>query len=123
MAVVVSSVLLSGCISEAAGTQVFGLNESDHDVIVFSSHHRLPSQVLPAHTWAKLFDDYANPSGEVTVFDRDCRLLATLPITRALETLRVGGQGEIELISLDPGPLPSGVRQGYATPGVEAGCA
>ena len=122
MAVVASATLLSACIGEAAGTQVFGLNESDRDVIVASSHHRQPSVVLPAHTWAKLFDDYAPPSGEVTVFDRQCRLLVKLPLTRALETLRVGTQGEIELIGRSAGPLPSGVRQGDATTGAGATC-
>ena len=122
MAVVLAAALLSACIGEAAGTQVFGLNESDRDVIVASSHHQQPSFVLTAHTWAKLFDDYAKPSGEVTVFDPQCHLLARLPLTRALETLRIGTQGEIELIRRDAGPLPSGVHQDDATPWAGAAC-
>ena len=44
------SLALSGCIGEAPGTVVFGLNESDHDVIIASSHHASPPLVLPAHT-------------------------------------------------------------------------
>jgi hypothetical protein len=102
---------LLGCISEAPGTQVFGLNESDRDVIVASSHHGGPPLVLTAHTWGKLFDDYGDPSGDVTVFDLQCGVLAKLPLTRALDTLRIGPQGEIAFIGRGDNILPSGVRR------------
>ncbi len=109
IAVVALSLALSGCIGEAPGTVVFGLNESDHDVIVASSHHGSPPLVLPAHTWGKLFDDYEEPDGEVTVFDLSCEVLARLPLTRPLDTLRIGPQNEIELIGRGQDVLPTGV--------------
>jgi hypothetical protein len=108
--------VLSGCISEPAGTRVFGLNESDRDVIVASSHHGGPALVLTAHTWGQLFDDYGHPSGEVTVFDPDCAVLARLPLTRALDTLRIGPQGEIAFIGRGDNILPSGVNRAPDNP-------
>lgn len=104
------SLPLSGCIGEAPGTVVFGLNESDHDVIIGSSHHR-STLVLPARTWGKLFDDYAEPSGEITVYDHTCGVLARLPLTRPHDTLRIGHQNEIELVGGGVNPLPSGVQR------------
>jgi hypothetical protein len=86
----------AGCIQEAPGTVVAGVNESDRDVIVASSLHGR-SLVLPARTRGKLFDSYSTPSGELTVFDEQCRALGTLPLTRTLDTLRIGPAGEIEL--------------------------
>ena len=110
-AVLALSSMLSGCMSEASGTQVFGLNESGRDVIVASSHHGGAPLVLTAHTWGKLFDDYADPSGEVTVFDLDCGVLARLPLTRDFDTLRIGPQGEIVFIGRADDILPSGVHR------------
>lgn len=105
------SLALSGCIGEAPGTVVFGLNESDHDVIIASSHHQSTPLVLPAHTWGKLFDDYAEPSGEITVYDLTCGVLAQLPLTHPHDTLRIGQQNEIELVGGGVNPLPSGVHR------------
>ena len=105
------SFAVSGCIAEAPGTVVFGLNESDHDVIIASSHHGSPPLVLPAHTWGKLFDDYDEPDGEITVYDVACDVLARLPLTRALDTLWLGPQDEIELIGREVDQLPSGVHR------------
>lgn len=102
--------MLLGCIAEAPGTLVIGLNESDRDVIVASSHHSSAPLVLTAHTWGKLFDDYGPPSGEVTVFDLDCSVLATLTLTRAVDTLRIGPQGEIALTGGLDDVMPSGVN-------------
>jgi hypothetical protein len=110
------SVVLSGCWGEAPGTQVFGLNESDRDVIVASSHHHVGPWVLTAHTWGRMFDDYADPTGEITVFDPQCRVLATLPLTRAYDTLRIGPQGEIGFIGRGVDLLPSGVQRAPNNP-------
>jgi hypothetical protein len=111
LAAVQLSLVLSGCIAEAPGTVVFGLNESDRDVIVASSHHRSPPLVLPAHTWGKLFDDYEEPEGEITVYDLSCGVLATLPLTREADTLRIGPQDEVEFTGRGLDPLPSGVHR------------
>jgi len=110
LAVVLVALTLSGCIGEAPGTVVFGLNESDGDVVVASSHHG-SALVLPAHTWGKLFDDYAEPDGEVTVYDSSCGVLAKLPLTRALDWLRIGQENEVELLGRGPDPLPPGVHR------------
>ena len=109
------SFAVSGCIAEAPGTVVIGLNESDHDVIIASSHHGSPPVVLSAHTWGKLFDDYDEPDGEITVYDLTCDVLARLPLTRALDTLWLGPQNEM-LIDRGLGPLPSGVHRASADP-------
>ena len=116
MAGVALSLALSGCIGEAPGTIVFGLNESDDDVIVASSHHRSTPLVLPAHTWGKLFDDYEEPSGEITVYDLTCGVLVTLPLTRPFDTLRIGQQNEIALVGGGVSQLPSGVQQAPDNP-------
>jgi hypothetical protein len=110
VAMVASSGLLSSCISESAGTVVYGLNESDRDVIVASSHHRVAPRILTAHTWGRLFDDYGHPSGEITVFDLDCHPLATLPLTRAIDTLLIGRHEEVGFTGGLIGPVPSGVN-------------
>ncbi len=114
--VVVLSLALSGCIAEAPGTVVFGLNESDHDVIIASSHHASTPLILPAHTWGKLFDDYEEPNGEITVYDLTCGVLATFPLTRQLDTLRIGKQDEIELVGGRVSQLPSGVQRAPDNP-------
>ena len=74
MAVLATSILLVGCNAEPAGTRIFGLNESDRDVIVASSQHHGAPRVLTAHTWGLLFDEpFELPSGEITVDDGECR--------------------------------------------------
>ena len=103
VAAVATSVTIAGCIAESPGTVVFGINESDQDVVVASSHHRAGPFVLPAHTWGRLFDDYGDPSGEVTIFDVDCVVMAKQPLTRAIETLRITASGEIEFHGPHPG--------------------
>ncbi len=74
MAVLATSILLVGCNAEPAGTRIFGLNESDRDVIVASSQHHGAPRVLTAHTWGLLFDEpFELPSGEITVYDGECQ--------------------------------------------------
>ncbi len=97
-----------GCIAEPAGSVVWGVNESDHDVVVTSALHT-GSYVLPAHTWGKMFDSYASPSGDVSVFDGTCRLLAKVPLTEASETVHVPHDGDPTLTGRSPGVVPSGV--------------
>ena len=116
IAILASSGLLSACIAEPAGTVVLGLNESNRDVIVASSQHQVAPRVLTAHTWGRLFDDYRRPSGEITVFDTDCHPLATLPLTRAIDTLRIGPQNEIAFIGRGDNILPSGIHQAPPNP-------
>ncbi len=116
LATVPLSLVLSGCMAEAPGTVVFGLNESDRDVVVASSHHGSPPLVLPAHTWGKLFDDYEEPDGELTVYDHSCDVLATLPLTREADTLRIGPQNEIELMGRWQDQLPTGVQRASDDP-------
>ncbi len=116
LAILVLSGLLSACISEPAGTVVYGLNESDRDFIVASSHHNVAPRVLTAHTWGRLFDDYGLPSGEITVYDTACHPLATLPLTRAIDTLRIGSEEEIAFIGRGADLLPSGVHRAPDNP-------
>ena len=109
------SLPFSGCIGEAPGTVVFGLNESDHDVIIASSHHG-STLVLPDHTWGKMFDNYEEPNGEITVYDLTCGVLAQLPLTRSLDTLRIGQKIEIELLGHMVNQLPLGVQRAPDNP-------
>jgi hypothetical protein len=102
--------VVSGCISEAAGSQVWGVNESDRDVIVTSALHG-ESFVLPAHVFGKLFDAYRAPDHDLLVFDTDCRLLATLPLRVPLETVHISPTGEPGLTGHDPGIVPPTVRR------------
>jgi hypothetical protein len=114
---VLASILLVGCNAEPAGTRIFGLNESDRDVIVASSQHHGSPRVLTPHTWGLLFDEpFELPSGEITVYDGECRQKASLPRTRAINTLHIGSNGDIEFLGQWEGPLPSGIHQAPANP-------
>jgi hypothetical protein len=106
---------MAGCISEAPGTVVWGINESDQDVIVASSHHG-KSLMLPAHAWGKLFDNYSPPSGDLTIFDERCRALATLPLTRSSDTIHIGPADEIEMTGTGEIHAPSSVKRAPDSP-------
>ena len=113
--------LVSACIAEPAGTVVWGVNQSDSDVIVASSHHSnaLGPLVLPAHTWGKLYDDHGKPTGALTLFDSKCGLLATLLLTRAMATVWIKPDGTVHFAVGDPGVVPTGV--GRAPDDLEGG--
>ena len=115
-AAIAIALAVSGCIVEAPGTMLFGLNESDRDVIVASSHHGSPPLVLPAHTWGKLFDDYDEPDGEITVYDVTCDVLAKLSLTRSPDTVRIGPHSEIELVGGGVDQLPQSVQRASDRP-------
>ena len=110
------SAAIAGCIiGEAPGTVVWGINESNQDVIVASSHHG-KSLMLPAHTWGKLFDNYSPPSGDLSVFDAGCRALATLPLTRSSDTIHIGPADEIEMTGSGDIHAPSSVKRARDNP-------
>ena len=98
----------TGCISEAPGSQVWGVNESDHDVIVTSLHHG-GTYVLPARTWGRMFDSYEPPSREIRVYDTTCRLLTTAPLTGALQTVHVPPTGGPVMTGEYPDEVPMSV--------------
>ena len=99
--------IVAGCMSEAAGSQVWGLNESDRDVVVASSVHG-GSLIVPARSWSKIFDAYRDPGGDILVYDEDCRRVATLPLTTPLATVRIDPAGEAELVG-EIVSIPTGV--------------
>jgi hypothetical protein len=106
----------TGCIAEPAGTQVWGVNESDHDVIVTWVLHG-GTYVLPAHSWGKMFDTYALPSGEVRVYDTTCGHLATLPLTGPRHTVHIPPTGVLVMTGDSPGQVPLSVNRAPTGPG------
>ena len=107
--------IVAGCFGEAPGSQVWGLNESDRDVVVASPLHG-GSSVLPARTWSMMFNSYSDPDRQILVYDEDCRLLATLPLTTSSATVRIDPAREPELVegTLD---IPVGVTRDPLDPG------
>ena len=101
--------IVAGCFGEAPGSQVWGLNESDRDVVVASPLHS-GSSILPARTWSMMFNSYSDPDREILVYDADCKLLATLPLRTSSATVRIDPAGEPELVegTMD---IPAGVTR------------
>ena len=50
------------------------------------------------------------------MYDLTCGILAKLPLTRPLDTLRIGRQNEIELVGGGVSQLPSGVQRAPDNP-------
>ena len=92
------------CASDGGGYVVLGVNESDRDVVIAVTSHQPESLVLPARSQATLFVSSGTPSGELRVWDVDCKPLATLPFTRSGVSVWIDPRGEVRLTDGEPGP-------------------
>jgi hypothetical protein len=100
---------VSACF-DTSGYTVLGRNESDRDVIVAVAGSNPGSVRLPARTWGRLFISFADPDGQLTVFDGSCDELMSVPLTETDVTVRIRRDGYVELIG-NRWIAPEGVRR------------
>ena len=84
-----------GCSVDGGGYDVQALNEWDQDVIVAVTGNTPESRRVPARTYGTLYGSWADPSGELTVFDASCRPIASFPL-RSDQTVHIGPAGDVE---------------------------
>jgi len=96
-----------GCGVDGGGYGLMALNEWDQDVIVAVTGNTPESKRVPARTYGVLSQSWADPAGDLTVFDTSCRPLASFSM-RSDQTVRIGPAGEIEVS--EPGfAVPEGI--------------
>ncbi|HEY7133270.1 MAG TPA: hypothetical protein VH440_13525 [Candidatus Limnocylindrales bacterium] len=103
--------LAVGCSDTGSeGHGVYGLNESDHDVIVqVPTTAGVGSYLLRARSSGTVSYSFNEQTGDIVVFGVDCRPIATLAWTRADVTVRIAADGTPTLT--DVRALPSAIAR------------
>jgi hypothetical protein len=105
------TVLLAvGCSdSQGEGHGVYGLNESDHAVVLRVQTSGGGAFLLPARSYGTVSVGFDPRKGDIVVFDVDCRPIATLAWTKADVTVRIAPDGTVGFT--DQRTLPPGIRR------------
>jgi hypothetical protein len=95
--------------SQGEGHGVYGLNESDHAVVLRIQTSGGGSFLLPARSYGTVSVGFDPRKGDILVFDVDCRLIATLAWTKADVTVRIAPEGTVGFT--DQRTLPPGIQR------------